>query len=113
MINILISILFSILLTPSPEVCDAIHTEVGGEALVWDSASYGWPDLPKDILRISSVKDDLGRHIWTYHSDTDNNNYVFVFISYERTTDKYGNHFGAHEFCGPFKISTEGDLDGN
>ena len=89
--------------SPTPETCDAIHALVGGELVEWLGYPLGW-DLPDDLQKVGRVDFDSGG-VWAYHSDIDQARYLWVFVSYEQTTGADGQHFGAHEFCGPYKVS--------
>jgi len=98
-------LLFSPIQSPSPETCEAIHNLIGGELVEWldDGNGYGYWDLPDDLTKVGRI-DFANGGIWARHSDSQQARYIVVFVSYDQTTDSQGNHLGAHEFCGPFKV---------
>jgi hypothetical protein len=91
--------------SPTPETCDGIHALVGGELVEWVGYPQGW-QLPADLKKIGRV-DFASGGAWAYHSESDQARYIVVFASYEQTTGADGEHFGAHSFCGPYRIADD------
>jgi len=90
-------------LSPSPETCDSIHALVGGELVEWLDYPQGW-ELPDDLKKASRIDFAQGG-IWDYYSASQQAHYLIVFTSYQQTADANGEHFGAHEFCGLYKLT--------
>lgn len=101
----LILAIIAALFAPPPETCDAIHALVGGELVEWVGYPDGW-QLPDDLKRIGRI-DFADGGIWNDYSRNERARYVWVFTSYEQNADANGQHFGAHFFCGPFRIQDE------
>lgn len=91
------------LLSPTNETCDGIHMLVGGDLVEWQSYPEGW-DLPADLKKVTRVDFDSGG-VWEYYSRSEQARYIWVFTSYDQTTDSKGEHLGAHEFCGPYRVT--------
>lgn len=96
---LLLTLLFAPATSPTPDQCDAIHTLVGGELVAWQGYPTGW-NLPSDLKKTARI-DFADGGIWERHSDSEQARYIVVFLSY--TVD--GTPAGAHDFCGPYKVS--------
>jgi hypothetical protein len=108
MLMILAALIAALFAPPAAETpeCEAIHALIGGELVAWDSASYSWPDLPDDLERRPRIDFESGG-IWERYSPSQQARYLWVFTSYERNADANGQHFGAHNFCGPYRITDD------
>ena len=99
----LAALLFSPPASPTPETCDAIHALVGGELVAWVGYPQGW-ELPSDLKKSARV-DFAEGGIWQYYSSSEQSRYLWVFLTYDQSTGANGEHMGAHEFCGPYRVS--------
>ena len=98
---LMIFAIIAALFAPPPETCDAIHALVGGELVEWVGYPQGW-NLPDDLKRIGRI-DFADGGIWNDYSRNERARYVWVFLDY--TVD--GEPRGAHNFCGPYRISDD------
>ena len=101
---LIFAIIAALFASPTPETCDTIHALVGGDLVEWDSATYSWPDLPDDLERAGRV-DFASGGIWARYSKSERARYLWIFTSYDQNADAQGQHFGAHSFCGPYRIA--------
>lgn len=90
-------------LSPTNEICEGIHVLIGGDLVEWHGYPQGW-DLPVDLKKVARVDFDSGG-LWEYYSRSEHARYIWVFTSYDQTTDSRGKNLGAHDFCGPYKVS--------
>src|SRR5690242_10211012 len=96
----------ALLFAPPADTCDSIHALVGGELVEWQGYPQGW-DLPEDLTKVARVDFDNGG-MWAYYSKSEHARYIWVFTSYEQTGDPDEGDFGAHEFCGPYRVTVPG-----
>lgn len=104
--NILFAILAALLLTPpaaeTPE-CEAIHALIGGELEPWlgyDNGAWGWPD---DVRRVATIDFAVGGLREFRSQSLRGTRWLLWYRSFELT----GNPLGAHDFCGPYRITDD------
>src|SRR5262245_21953388 len=85
------------------ENCDSIQGLIGGDLVEWNGYRKGW-NLPEDLEQIARVDFQRGG-IWEYYSKSEQARYLLVFNSYDQTADANGEHYGAHDFCGPYRVT--------
>lgn len=95
--------LLSLLFSSPAETCATIHALVGGELVEWIGYPTGW-NLPADLDTSGHIDFESGGVV-QYTSRSEHARYLFVFTSYEATTDGNGEHLGQHSFCGPYRIA--------
>jgi len=102
---IVAALLFAPPMAETPE-CEAIHALVGGELVEWQGYPQGW-NLPTDIDRVAHIEFAIGG-LWEYRAQSQRGTrWLFWWLNYDASTDSNGDHYGNHNFCGPYRITDD------
>lgn len=97
--------ILALLFTP-PETCAPIAALVGGTLEPWRGYPEGWT-LPDDLAPRKRI-DFADGGVIEYAADSEpGTRWLFVFLDYEATADANGEHYGQHNFCGPYRITDD------
>jgi len=86
----------------TPE-CQAIHALIGGELEPWLGYGSGGWNLPDDLRRTASIDFTVGG-LREYRSPSVKGT---RWLLWYRSFDLSGEPYGAHDFCGPYRISDD------
>lgn len=97
----MVSLIMAAILLLTPDC--ASSNAVFGAPVPWLGYPRGW-DLPADLEFDDRVDLASGGTLMFWWSESQQARYLVHMLDWSVNADANGDHFGAHNFCGPYRL---------